>query len=123
MFLLARLVGCEILPMWWRILSAPRMASRTRLSASTARLLEGILEADTLLYDDACAALEDAVGAARFGSALDRYRDAARRQPELPDAWKAVECLRWRQVLADSAAAASAPRPESEAHSAEARRA
>ena len=34
--------------------------------------------------------------------ALDRYRRDSRERRELPDVFKTVECLRWRQKLADA---------------------
>jgi hypothetical protein len=102
-FLLCRLAGYASIGMWWRVLAAPRLVDPDQLAPATRRRMERDLAADLVLYEEARAGFAARVAAAALGPALQWYRDAATRAIELSPAAKAVECLRWRQVLADGA--------------------
>lgn len=102
-FLLCRLAGHASIGMWWRVLAAPRLVDPDQLDPQTRSQLERDLAADIVLYEEARTAFSARVAAAAFGPALQQYRDAAACAVELSPAAKAVECLRWRQVLADAA--------------------
>jgi len=99
-FLMCRLAGRRSIGMWWRVLAAPRAVEVDRLDPRTRALLERDLAPDLALYEEARAAFDARVAAASLGADLQRYRDAAGRRRELSAEAKAVECLRWRHVLA-----------------------
>jgi hypothetical protein len=99
-FLMCRLAGYGSIGMWWRVLAAPRAIEVERIDARTRALLERDLAPDVALYEEARAAFRARVAAASFGPELGRYRAAAQCVHELSVEAKAVECLRWRQVLA-----------------------
>src|SRR6185436_1289065 len=99
-FLMCRLVGYRSIGMWWRVLAAPRAIEVARLDARTQALLERDLAVDLALYEEVRTAFRTRVAAASLGPEFERYRAAAMRACELSAEAKAVECLRWRQVLA-----------------------
>jgi hypothetical protein len=101
LFLLCRLAGYDSIGMWWRVLAAPRLVEPDHLDPRTRTRLEHDLAPDLALYEEAHAAFTARVARASFGPALQQYRDAAARCVELSPVAKAVECLRWRQVIAD----------------------
>jgi len=101
-FLLCQLGGHAAIGMWWKILSAPGRPDVAALAPATRRRLEALVAADRRLYDDARVALEALVAARALGAPLARYKADAAAAPELPDAYKLVECLRWRQILGDA---------------------
>ncbi len=99
--LLAQLAAYDTIPLWHSVLAAPRAVHPDRLSTATRRRLTADLAVDLELYEAARGRFESRVVAADLGAALDDYRTASARQPELPAAAKAVACLRWRQVLSE----------------------
>jgi hypothetical protein len=101
-FLLCQLGGYETIGMWWKILSTPHRPAPATLSPATRRRLEQLVVADRMLYDDARRALLELVATRVLGAPLARYRADAAAQPELPEVFKLVECLRWRQILVDA---------------------
>jgi hypothetical protein len=101
-FLLCGLIGIDTVGLWWRVLAAPRSPDPSRLPARTRSALERALDVDLRLYDAAARKLEERLARADFGPALARYRRDAEAQPELPELFKAIECLRWRQILGES---------------------
>jgi hypothetical protein len=105
LLLLCRLAGLTSIGMWWRVLAAPRSTTLDGLSARTRERLEALVAVDRALHAQASEQLRARVAAADLGDALASYRAAAARERVLPDLLKQLECLRWRQVLADAAAA------------------
>ena len=114
-FLLCRLAGHEAIGMWWRILSAPRSVRPETLAPRVLRALERQLGPDLALYEERRTALAAAAERAAFGEALAAYRRAAAAQPVLPDVYKTVECLRWRQVMVESELARAQAAPSGRA--------
>ena len=100
-FLMCELAGIESIGMWWRILSSPKSLRLGDLSRRIRNRLRRLLAVDLRLYGERKKDLLDLLGKSDFGTALNSYRKAAREQPELPDAFKAVECLQWRQTMAE----------------------
>jgi hypothetical protein len=100
-FLTARLGGWDAVGMWRRVLAAPRTVDADDLAAATRRRLVDDLGPDLALYEEARAALPVRVASAGGTEWVACYRAAAARQADLPPAAKAVECLRWRQLLAE----------------------
>ncbi len=100
-FLLCRLAGWARIGMWRRVLAAPRAVDANALTSATRGRLAEDLAVDLELYEEARTVFAARLAAASFGPELERYRDAATHQSELSATAKAVECLRWRQVLAD----------------------
>ena len=100
-FAMSQLAGFEEIGMWWRILSAPKILKYSGLSQDDLDLARVKLKADILLYQKRKQVFEEFVTNSRFGESLDRYKDASNRQDSLalPDEFKIVECLRWRQLL------------------------
>jgi len=109
-FLLCVLAGLDAIGMWWRILAAPKAVDVEQLPARLRARIEQVVEHDLRLYDRVETALCDRVASCGFGDALVRYKEAAAREPVLSDHDKFVECLRWRQVLAEAELAACRPR-------------
>ncbi|MBI3767174.1 MAG: hypothetical protein HY271_01635 [Deltaproteobacteria bacterium] len=101
-FLLCQLGGYDTIGMWWKVLSAPGRPSAAGLSVEARRRLEELIAADRRLYDDARRALVELVATHAFAGPLAHYRADAAAQSELPDVYKLVECLRWRQILVDA---------------------
>jgi hypothetical protein len=99
--LLARLAGHTTIGACSPVLAAPRSVQIDALSAATRHRLARDLAVDVELYEEARVRFDADATSAGLGSALDAYRDAAARRPALPAAAKAVECLRWRQVLSE----------------------
>lgn len=97
--LLAQLAGYDTIGLWRPVLAAPRAVHGDRLSSATRRRLTADLAVDLELYEAARGRFEGRVAGAELGTALADYRAASARRRELPAAAKAVECLRWRQVL------------------------
>ena len=100
-FLICELAGIESIGMWWRILSSPKSLRLGDLSRRTRNRLRRLLAVDLRLYRERKKDLLDLLRKSDFGTALNSYRRAAREQPELPDVFKAVECQRWRQRIAE----------------------
>jgi len=100
-FLLCQLGSYDRIGMWRRVLAAPRAVDAEALPAVLRHRLAEELAPDLQLYEEARELLGHRLTSAALGPALGRYREAAARRPELPEAAKAVECLRWRQVLTD----------------------
>jgi hypothetical protein len=98
-FLITRLAGWDAVGMWRRVLAAPRTVDADDLTAATRRRLGDDLAPDLALYEEARAALAARIRAAGGADWVARYGAVADRQPELTPAAKAVECLRWRQLL------------------------
>jgi hypothetical protein len=109
LLLLCRLAGLRSIGMWWRVLAAPRSTPLEDLSARTRERLDALVAVDRALHAQAAASLHARVAAADLGDALARYRAAAAQERVLPDLLKQLECLRWRQVLADAAAVHGGP--------------
>jgi hypothetical protein len=101
-FLLCQLGGHDAIGMWWKVLSAPGRPDATALAPPARRRLETLVAADRRLHDDARIALEALVATRALGAPLARYKADAAAATELPDVYKLVECLRWRQVLGDA---------------------
>ena len=106
--LLCQLAGLRSIGMWWRVLSAPRSVTLDELPARTRARLDALVAVDARLHDEARNALVARLATASLGAALRRYQAGAARLAELPDAAKQLECLRWRQLLVESALAAGA---------------
>lgn len=100
-FLICELAGIESIGMWWRILSSPKSLRLGDLSRRIRNRLRRLLAVDLRLYEEKKKDLLNLLCKSDFGTALNAYRKAAREQPELPDVFKAVECLRWRQTIAE----------------------
>ncbi len=100
-FAMSQLAGFEEIGMWWRVLSAPKILKYSDLGQDDLDLARVKLKADILLYQKRKQVFEEFVTNSRFGESLDRYKDASNRQDSLalPDEFKIVECLRWRQLL------------------------
>jgi hypothetical protein len=98
-FLAALLGGYESIGMWWSILASPRTFREAEIPGRILRRMESLLESDWILYRRARRKLTEAVEAAGFGMELGRYQEDARRQKKLPDAFKMLECLRWRMLV------------------------
>jgi len=105
--LLCQLAGITSIGMWWRVLAAPRSAVLEELPARTRARLEAVVAIDRRLYERARIRLRARLDTAALGAALARYRRAAARERPLPDLLKQLECLRWRQVLAEPARGAA----------------
>jgi hypothetical protein len=110
-FLLCGPLDLDSVGLWWRVLSAPSALVPDALPAATRTALERALAVDLALYEEARRAFAARVARAGIGAALDAYRSDAARQPELPALLKTLECLRWRQVLAESELGAVTGRP------------
>ena len=100
-FLICELAGIESIGMWWRILSSPKSIRLWSLSLRARNRLRRLLAVDLRLYREKRQDLLNLLRRSDFGTALKSYRKAALEQPELPDVFKAVECLRWRQTIAE----------------------
>lgn len=109
LLLLCQRLGLGSIGMWWRVLAAPRSTVLDELSARTRDRLEALVAVDRALHVHATARLRALVDDADLGDALVRYRAAAAREHVLPDLLKQLECMRWRQMLADAAARHGAP--------------
>jgi len=101
-FLLCQLAGYDSIGMWWKVLSAPNPPDVTELSSDTRKRLESLLAVDLLLYEEAKRDFLDLATARDLGADLQRYKNDAAARPELPDVYKLIECLRWRQILVDA---------------------
>lgn len=101
LFLIAQTMGLREVGMWWRVLSAPRTVEWTSLSSDVRRAAERAVAADESLYERAKASFAERARALEGDPDLARYRRASMGRRELPDVWKTVECLRWRQTLAE----------------------
>jgi hypothetical protein len=98
-FLAGALAGYDRIGMWWRVLSAPPGIAATRLTPEVERALALQTVVDRQLYEESKAALLARARTTLAPAALAQYRRDAEAQPELPAAYKMVECLRWRQLL------------------------
>lgn len=101
-FLLCQLGGYDTIGMWWKVLAAPGRPEPARLSRDARRRLDALVAADRLLYDACARDFAELVTARGPSASLARYHADAAMQEELPDVYKLVECLRWRQTLADA---------------------
>jgi hypothetical protein len=101
LFLVAALGQYESIGMWWRVLSAPRAMRVEDLTPGMRRKLERQLAADLGVYHQRRSAFCDRVADSDLGPDFARYKRDAMEQPDLPDKYKIVECLRWRQVMAE----------------------
>ena len=100
-FLICELAGIESIGMWWRILSSPKSLRLGDLSRRVRNRLRRLLAVDLRLYREKKKDLLNLLRKSNFGTALNAYRKSARQQPELPDVFKTVECLQWRQTIAE----------------------
>jgi hypothetical protein len=101
LFLTALLGQYESIGMWWRVLSAPRAMRIEDLTPEMRRELERQLAADLGVYHERRSAFCDRVADSDLGPDFARYKRDSMEQPDLPDRYKIVECLRWRQVMAE----------------------
>jgi len=100
-FLIAEMLGLKDVGMWSRVLASPKTVELNRLSAEQLQKLESQLQADQLLCHDHKLLFEELLRRKDFGDSLKAYKEDASHEKHLPDSLKMVECLRWRQVLAE----------------------
>ena len=101
-FLLCQLAGYDSIGMWWRVLAAPRGVDPDALSGRAGRQVEDVVAVDRALYDDAKQRLEERLARSSLGIELQRYKERAAQRRELPEEYKLIECLRWRQILVEA---------------------
>ena len=99
--LTAGLAGYATIGAAYRVLAAPRSVQADQLSTATRRRLADDLAVDLELYEEARRCFDARAAAAGLGTALECYRAASARCRDLSPGAKAVECLRWRQVLSE----------------------
>lgn len=98
-FLAALLGGHDSIGMWWSMLASPRTFREADISGLILKRMESLLESDWILYRRAQRKLNETVEAAGFGMELGHYQEDGRRQKKLPDAFKMLDCLRWRMLV------------------------
>ncbi len=101
-FLLCALAGYSSIGMWWRVLAAPRSLRLEDLSPRIRSRLERLFEVDTRLHDESRRKLVETLARFPLGGDFPRFKAAAKAQPDPPAIYRAFECLRWRQELAES---------------------
>ncbi len=101
LFLMALLGQYESIGMWWRVLSAPRAVRIQDLRPEIRRELERQLAADSSVYHERRSDFCDRVADSDLGPDFTTYKRDSIEQPDLPDKYKVVECLRWRLVMAE----------------------
>lgn len=101
-FLVAQAMGLASIGMWWRVLSAPRSQAVDELPLRLRRAAERAVAADRLLYEEGLCVFHQRTAALARHPAVERYRRESGARREIPDVLRAVECLRWRQRLAEA---------------------
>lgn len=106
-FYLARLAGLDSVPLWTSTLAAPRREGLESVPERLAPALRQAVAADEVLYRVTRRAFDRTLGNVDFGASLRAYQRDAASQAPMSDVHKAMECLRWRQFLSETAVAVS----------------